>query len=242
MGDDTYPMFDPQYFRIEDPYPELPLGEIHPISSRAWALFCRSKTKDVVRLHLVRIAGAIDMMRGLDYHNANFCRVIAELALLPFLHPVASERHLFLVHETVAYLNRLGQFYYFASSQPVSNMVPKWRDMIPTIARFKIFRDKHTAHRSLDQPKREDRSSVQEVRAWAFSSLGGQHFHLKPGAKQATSPAEAMSSYKRWIENYLCFQLIGDGGQDTLNLSIEREHPTLMDEAYQLISTLLSEA
>jgi hypothetical protein len=140
-------MFAPEYFRIEDLHPGLPLGEIRPLSSRAWTLLSRSKTKDIVRQHLIRIVGAIDMMKGLEYHNANFCRIIAELAFLPSLHPLASERHIFLVHETVAYLNRLGQFYYFASSQLVSNMVPEWRDMIPTIAKFKRFRDKHTAHK-----------------------------------------------------------------------------------------------
>jgi hypothetical protein len=233
-------MFAPDDFGIEDPYPQLPLADIHPHSARAWAALSRSKDRDIVRQHLIRIVGAIDMMSGLEYHHGNFCRIIGEPALLPSLHPLASERHLFLVHETVAYLNRLGQFYHFASSQFVSNTVPEWKDMIPTIAKFKRFRDKHSAHRSLDKPKSEDGPSVPEVHAWAFSSLGDHLFCPKPGTRPAVSPADFENSYKRWIERYLCYQLIDDGKHDTLNLSIEREHPVFIAEAYQLIAALLS--
>jgi len=49
-----------------------------------------------------------------------------------------------------------------------------------------------------------------------------------------------MHPYRAWIESYLIFQLVGDGKHDTLDLSIERDHPALIAEAYELISMILS--
>ena len=241
MRDETDPMFDPQDWRIEDPHPELPLTEIDPHSARAWAALSRSKDRNIVRQHLIRIVGAIDMMSGLEYHNRNFCRIVGERALLPLSDPTALEKELFLVHETVAYLNRLGQFWYFVSSRLVKSTVPGWKDIIPTIAKFTRFRQKHSAHRSIDMPKSEDKPHVQEVHAWAFSSLGGCLFSRKPGKARIWSPTDFRNPYSMWTESYRCFQLIADGEHDTLNLSIERDHPVIIGEAYELISAVLSQ-
>jgi hypothetical protein len=179
------------------------------------------------------------MMRGLECHYGSFRRIVTELAFLPVHGSTTSEKKLSLVHETVAYLNRLGQFYYFASSQFVSGTVPQWQDMIPTIIKFKRFRDKHSAHRSLDAPKPEDGFLDQEVHAWAFSSLGGTCSHPKPGTRPLGSFADWLNPYRQWIESYFFLQLKGDGKHDTLNLSVEREHPVFIGEAYNLISALL---
>lgn len=241
MHDKSGSWFDPQNWHIDDPHPELALVEISPHSARAWAALSRAKDRNIVRQHLISIVGGIDMMRGLEYHNANFCRVVTELASLPFLDPTALERRLFLVHETVAYVNRLGQFYYFASSELVSSAVPAWSDIIPTIAKFKRVRDKHTAHRSLDVPRRDDDPFVQEMNAWSFSSLGGYMSFPKPGKTPPVSLSDFMDPHKAWTEYYPGFQLQGDGKRDTLFLSIERDHPIFIDEAYELISAVLSQ-
>ncbi len=97
-----------------------------------------------------------------------------------------------------------------------------------------------SAHRSLDWPNPEDGPSVQELHTWSVSSPGGHLFHPKPGTRPLVAPTDLMNPYRRWIEHYHCFQLRGDGKHDTLNLSIEREHPVFIEEAYQLIATLLS--
>lgn len=233
-------MFNLKDWRIEDSYPGTPLDEIDPISSRAWAALIRSKDNDVVQQGFLNLVGAIDMMRGLEYHHTNFCNIVGEIALLPLLDSRSSEKKLLLVHEAVAYLNRLGQFYHFASSQFVATKITSWENMIPTIIKFKRFRDKHGAHRSIDKPRREDNPHVQKVHAWSFSSLGGHLFSPKPGKAINLSKSDIMNPYRMWTEFYLCFQMIGDGENDTLNLSIEREHPIFIIEAYDLISSLLS--
>ena len=183
------------------------------------------------------------MMRGLEYHHGNFCRIVTELAILPtMVHPAASERHLSLVHEATAYLNRLGQFYYFASARPIEEAIPKWRDIIPSIIKFKRFRDKHSAHRSLDAPRPDDKPFTQQVHALSLSSLGGWLFHPKPGRAPLTPQDDFMNPYRHWMDCYACFQLVGHGEHDTLNLGVEREHPVFIEEAYQLIAALLSKA
>lgn len=232
-------MFEPRNWRLEDPCPGLPLANINPPSSRAWAALIRSRDKDVVRRSFLGIVGAIDMMRGLEYHSGNFCRIINEIALLSLLDAVSLEKKLTLIHEGVAYLNRLGQFYYFASSRLVRGIVSDWNSIIPMIVKLKRFRDKHSAHRSIDKPKPGDKAHVQEVHAWVFSSLGGGLFSPKPGKARVWSPSDFMNQYKMWTESYFCFQLIGDGEHDTLNLCIERDHPVIISEAYELISAVL---
>jgi len=206
VNDEVDSLTDPKNWRIDDPRPGVPLTEIHPHSSRAWALLSRSKERDVVHQHLIRIVGAIDMLAGLEYHRANFCRTVAELAFIPMSHPAASERHLSLVHEAVAYLNRLGQFYYFASSHSVEETVPGWRNTIPTIVEFKRFRDKHSAHRSLDAPRPDDKPFTQQVHALALSSLGGWLFHPKPGRTPLTLPDDFRSPHRHWVDCYVLVQ------------------------------------
>lgn len=234
--------FDPKNIPLEDPHPNLPLDKINLLSSRAWTLLIRSKDKNLVRRHFISIVGAIDMMRGLEYHHENFCRIITELGFIPLHTPLEETKRLGLVHEAVAYLNRLGQFYYFASSEFVSNSLPQWRDIIPTIFKFKRFRDKHSAHRSLDTPRFDDNPRDQQVHAWTFSSLGGIYSQPKPGVKPLISYSNFINPYKIWIERYCCFQLKGNGKQGTINLSVEREHPIFINEAYGLIFTLLSKS
>jgi len=76
-------MFNLKDWRIEDPYPGTPLDEIDPHSSRAWAALSRSKDNDIVQQGFLNLVGAIDMMRGLEYHHTNFRNIVGEIALLP---------------------------------------------------------------------------------------------------------------------------------------------------------------
>lgn len=232
-------MFDPKDWHLKDPFPDQPLDKITPISLRSWCVLVRSKEKIVFKEGFLNLVGAIDMMRGLDYHHERFCTIVSEIAKLPFLDVQCEQKKLYLVHEAVAYINRLGQFYHFASSDFVKTRVSDWDKIIPTIIDYKKFRDKHSAHRSLDKPRKEDSSHLQQVHAWAISSISGNLFSPKPG-KVAPMTLEYIFSGKRWTDSYLNFQLIGNSVTDTHNLSIEREHPLFINEAYKLISSLLS--
>ncbi len=230
-------MFNLKDWNLEDPCPDKPLSEISPLSLRAWSGLTRSKDNPVFEKGFLNLLGAVDMMMGMDYHHDNFCGIINSLAHLPF-HITPKKEMRFLLHETVAYLGRLGQFYHFASSDFVISLVPTWDKIIPTIIKYKRFRDKHSAHRSIDKPRKEDSPHHLQLHALSFSSLGCYLFSPKPGILPESNGYSDFA--KRWSEKYLCFQLAGDKDNETLNLSIEREHPVFMGEAYELISRLLS--
>lgn len=140
-------MFNPKDWNLEDPCPDKRLSEIFPLSVRAWSGLIRSKDNAVFEKGFLNLVGAVDMMMGLDYHHDNFCTIINTLTKLPYLYTLTKRESRFLIHEAVAYLNRLGQFYHFASSEFVTSVVPNWDKIIPTIIKFKRFRDKHSAHR-----------------------------------------------------------------------------------------------
>ena len=78
-------MFDSQNWRLEDLCPSQPLNTITPISLRGWSALVRSKEKTVVKDGFINLVGAIDMMRGLDYHYEHFCIIVNEIAELPLL-------------------------------------------------------------------------------------------------------------------------------------------------------------
>lgn len=75
-----------------------------------------------------------------------------------------------------------------------------------------------------------------------FSSLGGSLLAPKPGYAAPTTIEEedTFNRNKLWTNSYLCFLLPENLPTDTHSLSIERDHPSLINEAYNLISTLLS--
>jgi len=123
----------------------------------------------------VQISGAIGLVRGLEYHHRNFMERVALLA--PFLAritqppsanptieriPNSAEFEIIgeLDHEAVAYLNRVGQLYFFAKSLGLVDLLPEASALIP-------FRHKHTAHRSVDEPRKESAEELQQ-QAMAF--------------------------------------------------------------------------
>ena len=156
-------------FHVADPHPDVKLAEIESpaLRARTWlARVCAKLPED----ESVQIVGAVTMLQGLEYHHANFMRHVD--ALRPYydrttfghptdigaplapkvsaLIPSAVERECLdaLDHEAVAYLNRLGQFFYFAKARGVTRH-------LPTLSKLMIFRRKHTAHRSIDAPQGE---------------------------------------------------------------------------------------
>jgi hypothetical protein len=59
-------------------------------------------------------------------------------------------------HEMVAYINRVGQFYYFAKSPRVRSLIPNPLYDLECIKKIMIFRSKQTAHRATDVPRNDD--------------------------------------------------------------------------------------
>lgn len=229
-----------QHFSGTDPDPGLALEEIRPYSRRAYSLMMRNRTKPLLQEGFLNIVGAIEMVAGLEYHHDNICRLSGLLAAAV---PV-DETNIF--HEAVAYVNRLGQFYYFAKSEFVARVIGEAIATIPTIDKYIVFRMKHTAHRSLDNPRGE-REHVQLSHAMSLTRAWGMMMKLKPGAREvrwprylkADSPEAREFHRQKWLNHHITFQLYDADSDNCVNLTIELEHEQLCSEAYALLSAVI---
>jgi hypothetical protein len=214
---------DIRNWRIVDPRPGEPLDSITPYSMRARVLVARGASNPILQTSFLQLAGAVSILQGLDYHRDRFVSLISGLAG----GAETDEGH--LLHEAIAYINRVGQFYYFAESDLVKTRIG--RLLTPTMDALVKFRHKHTAHRSIDKPRVEDTQQLQTVHAMTLSEFGGRLWHPKEKL-----PPGFVGPY--WGRAYLVYQ-IHTGSKDVFELVIERDHERLMAEAYEIIRRLL---
>ena len=177
-------------FNFIDLHPEHQLNQIHPVSERAISWLARaSRTSGFPHERSVQIAGAVNMLGGLDYHHGNFIRHVEQLesyfkrlddilkyskerdgeSNAPLYWITDSERMMCegFDREAFAYISRLGQFHAFAKALGLESLVPRMSELM-------LFRHKHTAHRSIDTPRKED---IPAVMAWQAMAFGfGQMF------------------------------------------------------------------
>lgn len=214
-------------WRIEDPCVGIALGDIHPTSLRAQTVLARSSSK-LLHTHFVQIAGVVSILSGLEYHHDRFMKLLGKLVPGPF-NDYSSIRH-----EAVAWVNRVGQLYYFIKSElVVENVGDLATPMIDSII---PFRHKHTAHRSLDNPRPEDTAHLQMVHAMSLSDEGGMLWTPRPGFSGPllkTPPTDT---------HFVTFQLQMPGDQtnnSVVELVIERDHQVVTREGYMVFESLL---
>jgi hypothetical protein len=233
-------MFSIDHFHFErDPASGVPLNEVEPIWLRVWTLFARNREKEILKNGFLNMYGTVDMVGGLEYHHANFMNIVERLSESPVLPNDTRPLENNLRHEAIAYLNRMGQFYHFTKSKFVTQRIPDALTLVPTISNFKPFRDKHSAHRSIDNPRPEDSLNMQQLQAWFLSSIGGLLFTPKDKSKASIYVNDVRYLNRRWTENYLCFQMRASDERGVLNFSIEQEHPRIIAEAFSVVEKLV---
>lgn len=123
-----------------------------------------------------RLGGILDIFAGLEYHIKRIknyekaaCRRSLELMNRfnsegSYNLPLLSRRtnHHPAVHEAVAYIGRLGQLACFFESEWFSSKAGEAQVAaeIPSILALMPLRNKHTAHRQQDDPRKDDCSSL----------------------------------------------------------------------------------
>jgi hypothetical protein len=215
---------------LNDPRPEEPLDLILPISVRAMSLIARRHAKPILAEAFIQIHGAAVVMDGLDYHYGRYMDAIRFLQS-----PRSSSETNFaesnLNHEAVAYVGRLGQFYYFVKSDLVRRAIPNAIRAIQKIDELVVFRMKHSAHRSVDIPRPEDTPHLQTVHAMCLSPLGGKVFQPK-------EPCFSTELHALYAKCYRVHQLnMGEAGH--WGLCLEWDHSAVMAEAYSILESLL---
>ena len=202
----------------EDPSADLSLENIFPLSRRAVSLYARNKSNPKIREGFLHISGAINMMDGMEYHFANFNQVHSKLYKGNDIQEIAQayqyekDQIHKIKHEIIAYINRVGQFYHFADSDFVKSRLQDVNSCMPIIKKLTKFRNKYTAHRSLDKPYKDDdgREIYHEV------SFG--------------------QSIIRNADGNLVFKITTAEGD--FDFDPEREHGIIMRESYCIIELL----
>ncbi len=209
-------------FNIADPRPGEQLSDIMPLSARAKCWLARVNV-GIPEEETIQTIGAVTMLEGLDYHYSRFMELMKRLdryfsyrrvplsahsneslqRLLPT--PIETEDLNGLDHESVAYLNRLGQFHTFAKAHGMAARLPKMHELM-------VFRNKYSAHRSIDAPRGESQYE-REYQAMAF---GFYRIITREGF-----PTYQMPSGKKHHE-----------------FDIYHDHPIIMQEAIDALFTL----
>jgi hypothetical protein len=214
-------------WHFTDPNPDRELREIAPVSLRALSWLARaSQDTSFPHNRIVQIAGGARILGSLEYHHQNFMQQVKGLEPyytrhaqwlnsvlgkmvseedLPTLREAEQRTKEVLNHEAIAYINRLGQFFTFSRSLRVEAAMPRASELM-------LFRHKHTAHRSVDAPKKEDTPHFQEVHAMSFT------FHF-------------MS-----IASFPVFQILNSNKVVTFHMS--DDHRTVMDEAFEALQAI----
>jgi len=219
------PLQDRRAWLLDDPCPGIDLSEIAPVSLRTEALILRSPSP-LLHTNFVQIMGAASILAGIEYHYSNFIDLVRQLPSLP------GRRFDTVRHEAIAWVNRVGQLHYFCTSPLVRQHLANADT--PAIDSVLPFRDKHSAHRSIDAPRREDTPHLQMVHAMMLSDLSGSLWTPRhDGAHQSEQPL--------CTTHYAAFQIQLPEGKYK-NLVIELEHQQIMLEGYSVIQSLLEAA
>lgn len=218
-------------YHYRDPCAGMPLKEVEPVIVRAHSWLARV-ANELPHEENIQIGGAVFMLSGMDYHFASVLHHLASLKdylaksaghfakwkLSRDRDEAFAERHVEpteieqkhltdIAHDAVAYINRLGQFHAFARVKAKAHLLTRTSELM-------IFRNKHTAHRSIDDPRKDD----DYMSMWSQAvSMGGFGTLLREGAP--------------------IFQ-IPDSKNNWQDFSILKDHPILLGECMETLEAI----
>ena len=179
------------------------------------------------------------MLSGLDYHFERFLTLQQQRLRAGFWSDDGQMRH-----EAVAYLNRLGQFCHFVDSAFVKGINSDLANGIPAIRALMVFRNKHTAHRSIDDPRKEDTDELKFSHARSMTLIGGRFYKPRPGVSQSfpegpKSNADVEAALRATqIENFVGYAIHQANGPVTY-FHPESDHPIVAAEAYKVVEAVI---
>ncbi|MBN8710687.1 MAG: hypothetical protein BGO12_13080 [Verrucomicrobia bacterium 61-8] len=154
---------------IRDRWEGIPLDELHyPDRAMAWYVRAANENGFPVEKR-PQYHGAAFMVAGIQFHYDRYLenRKLVQATGLDW----EKTAHHACAHDVIAYINRLGQFYFFAKAH-----IPEYEKKKTFIVSLMPMRMKFTAHRSCDAPRKESERERQH-QAEAF----GPDCHLVNG-------------------------------------------------------------
>jgi hypothetical protein len=178
------------------------------------------------------------MVSALEYHYERFVEITSGKAAKA---PLDND---FERYEAVAYINRLGQFTFFACSKYVTSHISDAPDRIASAKRLLPFRNKYSAHRSIDDP-RSERFSEQVGHEMSLGLVGGSLWKPRSDTEEVfRKPDESIfsetwrrSQYANW---FVLYQIWAAGQH--LEFNLEVEHPQIRRECCELLANLIEQA
>ncbi len=195
---------------FEDHFPEEELSDIFPISIRAFSLLSRNRNELKNNESAIHIVGLLNTLEALDYHFDNFIKLKENKN-------ITSKQ----THEVVAYLNRIGQVYYFLKSSFTKTFIPNALQDCSKIDYLKTFRMKNTAHRSIDHPKKEDTEEYSNRQTLSLLPI-------------ATGPIYDKQCYRFPTEDPP-----GSGLTRYIDFTPEIDHEIVMEQCYKLLERII---
>jgi len=199
---------DVKNWRVDDHFPGVAIDAIPLLSDKLNSLYARAIDSEHLQSSFMQLAGIIFMAKELEYHFSNFQRLV-NFAGLPTVERFNdSERNKSIDEakfEAIAFINTVGR---------VNAWIHHLHAHAPKIAEIsQSFRNKHTAHRSIDAPHGES-DDLQDLQAFVFMS-------------------------NLWnSQGDLIFQIQKELGESA-ELNITHEHQTIMDEILRAFSNAL---
>jgi hypothetical protein len=207
-----------------DPNHDIPLEEISSLSGKACSLFLRTFLEVPTPEAWKSLSAIWWILAGLEYHYNNYINLYQSLT------EGESTVKPYLQHEIVAYLNRMGQFYFFAKSPYVKTTGIDSEAIIPTIRKLIIFRNKQASHRSIDDPRKES-----EEEHWAhMHSLMSTIMIPKAGS------SGSISKENMYQNCYFQYQTYDAVTQSTVFFVLEQDHKDVIQEAYNLFEQVVN--
>lgn len=153
---------DVHNWRLDDHFPGTPIDNIPLLSDKLNSLYARAIDREHLKSSFMQLVGIIFMSKELEYHLSNF-QQLANSAELPAAGQLNdSERNKSIDEakfEAIAYINTIGR---------INAWIHHIRADAPKITEIsKSFRNKHTAHRSIDTPHGEP-DDLQDLQAFVF--------------------------------------------------------------------------
>lgn len=154
--------------RLPKRLPKKRIDNIKDPEKRLWHLFSYYSDNESYRKCKQQLGGIIDIVSGLQYHYNQHN-----------LHEKKVDRCQFYgwaSHEAIAYINRIGQVYYFVKSDWFNAYIPQsdLPSLIPTVLALVPLRNKISAHRQQDYPYKDDCKSLGFHKFGLKSRLGGK--------------------------------------------------------------------
>ncbi len=157
-------------------------------SKKIVCLFALVSQQELYQKNKSALIGVLDMIEGLEYHHHRIkkyeksgskrVRELQELSksAKKGSFTLSKSNHHLATHESVAYINRVGQLMYFFTSdwfKSVINHEEVIAAKIPTILALMPIRNKFVSHRQIDKPRDDDCENLGLQQFGLMQSLSG---------------------------------------------------------------------